>query len=337
MSRGARGDRRGARRTRAAQPADRRRPVPLLRPRPADAQRRRLRRATCSGSRSSRTEFPDLRTPAVADAAGRRHLLDAVHRGRPSRADAQPGQHLLRARNSTPGRTGSSARRAPCPATCASSRSTAWRSTSCTRTAGSCAAPPAATGAPARTSRRTSARIDNVPDRLDGRRRPDAARGPRRGVLPGRRLRGAQRVARRGGQGAVREPAQHRGRVAAAEGPAGHREPSPGDGRARRRTGRERPEGHRRSPGGTSGCRRWGLPTSERFKVEPDLDGVQRFIDYYGEHRHDRRARDRRRRRQGRRARRCSASSGRPAARRAGRSRSSTRRRRSTPSCSTSG
>jgi DNA ligase (NAD+) len=31
----------------------------------------------------------------------------------------------------------------------------------------------------------------------------------------------------------------------------------------------------------------WGLPTSDRFKVEADLDGVQRFIDYYGEHRHD--------------------------------------------------
>jgi DNA ligase (NAD+) len=33
--------------------------------------------------------------------------------------------------------------------------------------------------------------------------------------------------------------------------------------------------------------RAWGLPTSDRFKVEPHLDGVQRFIEYYGEHRHD--------------------------------------------------
>ena len=31
----------------------------------------------------------------------------------------------------------------------------------------------------------------------------------------------------------------------------------------------------------------WGLPTSDRAKVEPDLTGVQKFIDYYGEHRHD--------------------------------------------------
>jgi len=31
----------------------------------------------------------------------------------------------------------------------------------------------------------------------------------------------------------------------------------------------------------------WGLPTSDRVKVVPDLAGVQEFIDYYGEHRHD--------------------------------------------------
>jgi DNA ligase (NAD+) len=31
----------------------------------------------------------------------------------------------------------------------------------------------------------------------------------------------------------------------------------------------------------------WGLPVSERVRVVDDLDGVQRYIDYYGEHRHD--------------------------------------------------
>ncbi|WP_332641781.1 NAD-dependent DNA ligase LigA [Aeromicrobium sp.] len=31
----------------------------------------------------------------------------------------------------------------------------------------------------------------------------------------------------------------------------------------------------------------WGLPTSDRFKVLPDLKEVEEFIDYYGEHRHD--------------------------------------------------
>jgi DNA ligase (NAD+) len=32
---------------------------------------------------------------------------------------------------------------------------------------------------------------------------------------------------------------------------------------------------------------KWGLPTSARAKVVPDLAGVQEFIEYYGEHRHD--------------------------------------------------
>jgi DNA ligase (NAD+) len=31
----------------------------------------------------------------------------------------------------------------------------------------------------------------------------------------------------------------------------------------------------------------WGLPTSDRVRVVPDLAGVQEFVDHYGEHRHD--------------------------------------------------
>jgi DNA ligase (NAD+) len=31
----------------------------------------------------------------------------------------------------------------------------------------------------------------------------------------------------------------------------------------------------------------WGLPTSTRYEVVPDLTGVRRYIDHYGEHRHD--------------------------------------------------
>jgi DNA ligase (NAD+) len=31
----------------------------------------------------------------------------------------------------------------------------------------------------------------------------------------------------------------------------------------------------------------WGLPTSDRAKVLPNLDEVKEFIEYYGEHRHD--------------------------------------------------
>ncbi|RKR90614.1 DNA ligase (NAD+) [Micromonospora pisi] len=33
--------------------------------------------------------------------------------------------------------------------------------------------------------------------------------------------------------------------------------------------------------------RAWGLPTSDRWRVVPDLAGVRGYIDYYNEHRHD--------------------------------------------------
>jgi DNA ligase (NAD+) len=33
--------------------------------------------------------------------------------------------------------------------------------------------------------------------------------------------------------------------------------------------------------------RGWGLPTSDRIQVVPDLTGVQAYVDFYGEHRHD--------------------------------------------------
>jgi len=36
-----------------------------------------------------------------------------------------------------------------------------------------------------------------------------------------------------------------------------------------------------------SALRTWGLPTSDRVKVLPDLAAVKEFIAYYGEHRHD--------------------------------------------------
>src|SRR5690606_13777955 len=33
--------------------------------------------------------------------------------------------------------------------------------------------------------------------------------------------------------------------------------------------------------------RAWGLPTSDRVRVVPDLAAVREFVDYHGEHRHD--------------------------------------------------
>ena len=38
---------------------------------------------------------------------------------------------------------------------------------------------------------------------------------------------------------------------------------------------------------GYAALKAWGLPTSDRVEVVPDMAGVRRFIDHYGEHRHD--------------------------------------------------
>ena len=61
---------------------------------------------------------------------------------------------------------------------------------------------------------------------------PEQRRGPRRGLLPGRGLRRAQRRPGRGRQGAVRQPAQRGRRLAAPEGPPGHRDPAAAHARA---------------------------------------------------------------------------------------------------------
>jgi DNA ligase (NAD+) len=42
-----------------------------------------------------------------------------------------------------------------------------------------------------------------------------------------------------------------------------------------------------RQSGAYAALRGWGLPTSDRVQVVPDLAGVQAFVDFYGEHRHD--------------------------------------------------
>ena len=115
---------------------------------------------------------------------------------------------------------------------CASSRSTGWRSTSPTNTAGSSAAPRAATAVRARTSPTTSAPSKPSPPSSTA-TTPRPARGARRGLPPGRGVREAQREPGRGGQGPVRQPAQRRGRLPAAKGPAGHRQAPPQHDRAR--------------------------------------------------------------------------------------------------------
>ena len=92
--------------------------------------------------------------------------------------------------------------------------------------------------------------------------------GPRRGLLPGRGLRGAERAAGRGGQGPVLQPAQQRRRIAAAEGPPGVREPPAALRRPRPRPGRRlsrRPAVRRRTSSSRPGaCRSATAPARSR-------------------------------------------------------------------------
>ncbi len=142
------------------------------------------------------------------------------------------------------------------------------------------------------------------------------------------------------GRDAVRQPAQRGGGFVAAEGPTGHRDTAaaPGGARPRRLARASRVESASRtrtssSRPGPGACR--SAPTAGRsHRTCPAVSG---FIDHYGEHRHsveheidgvvvkvDEGLGT------------CSASSAPPAGHRGGRSRSSTRHRRSTPSCSRS-
>ena len=149
--------------------------------------------------------------------------------------------------------------------------------------------------------------IASIPARLSGHRAPGRARGPGRGVHAGGGVRQAELLAARRGQGRLRQPAELGGRLAAAEGPQGHRVPGPGRHRPRHRPGRGlsrrtsgisgdgggpgrgRPPGRR--PDTQSGWYQrlgeWGLPVSTLYQVVPDMDGVREYIAYYGEHRHD--------------------------------------------------
>ena len=216
---------RGARRGTPSWPTSCRPPVPLLRARRADDLRRRVRPAACASSRRWRSEYPALRTPdsptqrvggtfstqfTPVEHAERMMSLDNAFdddelaglgragRARRRRAGALP----VRAQGRRPGdqpdlREG----------------------------------PAGPGGHPRRRAHRRGRHAQRAHhprrsrERLAGDDVPDAARGARRGLLPGRGVRRPQRVAGRAGQGAVRQPAQRRRRQPAAEGPADHRVP----------------------------------------------------------------------------------------------------------------
>ncbi len=300
----------------------------------ADPVRRRLRPADAraAGDRGGQPRPADA---GLADPDGRRHLLHRVHRGRPPRADDEPGQRLLRRGAGGLGRPGGAGPRHRRRALPVRDQGRRRRDQ-----------PPLREGPadPGADPRQRHHRRGRHPQHPHPRQRPRAAhrqgragpaRGARRGVLPGRGLRRSQRRAGRGRQGAVRQPAQRRRRVVAAEGPAGHREPAADDGRARRR----RPRGLHRGPA-VRGLRR---AARARPAGQRPVPGRRRPGRRAGLHRllrrapARRRARDRRRGGQGRRGVGAAPARARPHGHPAGRSRSSTRPRRSRRRCSTSG
>ena len=180
--------------------------------------------------------------------------------------------------------------------------------------------------------------IEAIPHRLTGTEEfpvPVAARGARRGLPAGRGVRAAQRVDARGRQAAVRQPPQRRGRLAAPEGPRVTASRALGmvcHGIGARKGFEPKAQSH-----AYEALAAWGLPTSEQ------VPGARHPRGGRGLRRERRRApaHDRPYEIDGVVVKvetsRCSAGSARPAGRRAGRSPSSTRPRRSTPSCSTSG
>ena len=182
--------------------------------------------------------------------------------------------------------------------------------------------------------------IDSVPHRLTGTtssRCPSCSRCAARCSCPVEAFERLNESMVEAGKPHVRQPAQRRGRLAAPEGPA-RSPPAARSAWSATASARARASSRRRSHTPTRRCAAWGLPVSDQVRVVPTLDGRR------GLHRerrrapaHDRALRDRRRRGEGRRRRPSSAGSARPAGRRAGRSRSSTRPRRSTPSSSRSG
>ena len=142
-------------------------------------------------------------------------------------------------------------------------------------------------------------------------RAPAAGRGARRGVLPGRRLRIAQRQAGRGRRPDLRQRAQRGQRLAC----------------GRRPRARPRPRCSSCAPD-SAACRcsctasgawdnppvttqsqtyellsSWGLPTSSHYKVVPSMDDVAGFIEYFGQNRSSVEHETRRHRDQGRRTR----------------------------------
>ncbi|AAS05602.1 LigA [Mycobacterium avium subsp. paratuberculosis K-10] len=200
-------------------------PVPLLHQGRADHLGRRVRRAVQRAARPGGAP-PRAAGGRFAHAAGRRGgFRHRLRRGGAPGADAEPRRRLRHRRaNRLEQSRRERDRQGPALPVRAQDRRGGPVAGLPRRPAGTRRHPgrrPGRRGRDAqRTHHRRRARTPLAQRRLPG---SGAARGARRGVLPARRLRGAQRQPGRRRQGAVRQSAQQRGRVAAPEEPGRHR------------------------------------------------------------------------------------------------------------------
>ena len=252
-------------------------------------------------------EYPDLDHPrlaqpqvGVAPSATFAPVVHAVPMMSLDNAmDADELRGLGRRLHPPAGRAGRRGRRRR--ASCASSRSTAWPCRSATRAGGWCRPPPAATGAPARTSPPTSAPSTCCPSGCPA-GAPRGARGAGRDLHAHRRPSRRSTATWPSRAAALRQPAQHGRRLAAPEGPGHHRLPPAhvlelpaGPGRG----GPASPPTTRR----WSGCAELGFPVNPEIRrLDQPRRGVRHLPALAGAPPRPR-LRDRRRGGQGRRPR----------------------------------
>ena len=290
---GDRGDRAGARRAGPPPLGGARRPrarraVRVLRARRAHDERRRVRRP------AARARGPGGAAPGAAHARTRPPSGSAA-RSPPSSARSTTWSGCSASttrsptRSSTPGRSGSSATpAAPTCTTCASSRSTAWRSTCCTRTAGWSGVSPAATAAPARTSRSTSApsRASRTSSRPPTTHRcPSGSRCAARCSCPVEAFAELNASLVEAGKAPYANPRN------TAAGSLRQKDPKVTASRPLRMVvhgiGARKGFDLVRQSQAYELLRAWGLPTSDHAVVVGTMAEVRERIAYFGEHRHE--------------------------------------------------
>ena len=287
----------------------------VLRAGRAERPRRRLRRrrARAAAARGRASRPGHARQPHPA---GGLRAVVAVRAGRPPRADDVARQRHGRGRAHGVGRAHRPAARRPRPRRrrgplrLRAEDRRPGHVASATRAAASSRPPPGATVGSARTSPPTSRRSTAVPDQLARATRPRWSRSAARSTCRSPRSRRSTSRQERGRQAALRQPPQHRGRLAAPEGPAITGVARPvvlvlPAGRGRGRPDARAAHAATLDWSGGSASRSTPRPRSSTTSTRST-----RSAAHWLEHRHDLALRDRRRRGEGRRRCRCSATSG---------------------------